>query len=127
MGRGLATDSRCVRITTLSAHTAAASTVSRPASDLCEARPIPLVSAPVWGRTSLTLPPYPLRIVCWNVRGPTAGNAAWDYLLHSAPDVALLQEVRSIPDSVRTGFACRMVAATGRKGTAQKFSTAILV
>lgn len=51
----------------------------------------------------------------------------WPHLLDLAPDVALLQEVGSLPECVRARFRCEAVRAMGKSGAAQKFSTAILV
>lgn len=61
------------------------------------------------------------------MRRATARSAAWDYLLERDPDLALLQEVGSIPDSVRSRYACHSALATGKSGCPQRFSTAILV
>jgi exonuclease III len=45
-----------------------------------------------------------MRIISWNVRRASATSPAWKYLLDCAPDLALLQEVGTVPDSVQRGI-----------------------
>jgi hypothetical protein len=41
------------------------------------------------------------RVVAWNCHGATSGSVAfWKYFLDQDADVALLQEVISIPDNI---------------------------
>ena len=61
------------------------------------------------------------------MRSATAKSHAWDYLRDLKPDLALLQDVVSIPDDFTLHFKCRFEKATGKTGSPQKFSTAILV
>lgn len=68
-----------------------------------------------------------LRVVAWNCHRARAASAAWEYLLELEPDVALLQEVSGIPESVRGRFDHELVPASGRLGTPQTFGTALLV
>ena len=67
------------------------------------------------------------RVVMWNCRRATAESRVWDYLLRLEPDVALLQEVGSIPDSIRFRFAIDSDCAMGRNGSPSRVRTAILV
>ena len=52
---------------------------------------------------------------------------SWEYLLELNPDVALLQEVNSIPDFIQNGFDCLYRKAIKKNGQPQHFGTAILV
>ncbi len=70
---------------------------------------------------------HSLRVLTWNCRHATEQSAAWDYLRELNPDIALLQEVGSIPLSVATKFDRIVKPATNRDGRLQSFSTAILV
>ena len=67
------------------------------------------------------------RILTWNCRNATQGSPVWDYLRYLAPDVALLQEVRSIPPDVQGEFEVRYKSAGTNAGTPQRFLSAILV
>lgn len=51
----------------------------------------------------------------------------WQYLCDLKPDVALLQEVNSMPDFIENKFDCIYKKAVKKNGQAQKFGTAILV
>lgn len=52
---------------------------------------------------------------------------SWEYLLELKPDVALLQEVNSIPDLIQNEFDCLYRKAAKKNGQSQHFGTAILV
>lgn len=52
---------------------------------------------------------------------------SWKYLSDLNPDLALLQEVNSIPEFVKKEFACLYRKATNKNLQPQKFGTAILV
>jgi len=54
-------------------------------------------------------------------------SSVWDYLLEMDPDVALLQEVGSIPEKVYSIYDCQMHRAATKAGSLQAFSTALLV
>jgi exonuclease III len=54
-------------------------------------------------------------------------SALWDYFTELDPDVALLQEVMSVPAPVLARYSCQMERAMGKAGAPQKFNTAILV
>lgn len=77
--------------------------------------------------TGSTAPSKNLRIITWNCRRAAAGSALWEYFAELDPDVALLQEVMSVPAAVLARYSCQMVRAMGKAGTPQRFNTAILV
>ena len=60
-------------------------------------------------------------------RANVASDAAWAYLNGFKPDVALLQEVNSIPDSIASEYEVLMRSALGKSEKPQVFSTAVLV
>ena len=68
-----------------------------------------------------------IRVVTWNCHQATRNSPVWDYLRDLAPDVALLQEVRSIPSSVENDYDVRYQLARGKTGSSQKFGSAIIV
>jgi exonuclease III len=68
-----------------------------------------------------------VRVICWNTRRARAESAVWRYLLDLAPDLALLQEVSSLPDLVQRHYAIRAEFAAGPAATTQKFRTVLLV
>jgi len=68
-----------------------------------------------------------MRIISWNVRGATKSSPAWSLLCNLNPDVALLQEVRSIPKDVSELFDVKLHRAVTKGGKPQRFGTAILV
>lgn len=67
-----------------------------------------------------------MKVVCWNMRRATAASAAWDYLLELNPDLALLQEVSSIPPGVSSAYATLSATSPTKSGGRQRFSTVIL-
>jgi len=69
-----------------------------------------------------------LRICTWNMRRATnTSDAAWAYLESLNPDVALLQEINSIPNAVSSRYAVLQRRAHGKSGKPQHCSTAVLV
>jgi exonuclease III len=69
-----------------------------------------------------------MRVVTWNLNGAgTSRCGAWEYLLELKPDVALLQEVGSIPADVLAELQCREVHAMSKTGKPQRFKTAVFV
>ena len=68
-----------------------------------------------------------LRVVSWNCRRASRQSPLWDYLLKLAPDVALLQEVGTIPAFVQRHFAILQQRAVQKRGGLQRFTTAVLV
>jgi len=65
--------------------------------------------------------------ISWNCRRAKADSQVWDYLLELNPDIALLQEVVTIPPKVLDQFASYQQRPAFNSGALQKFSTAILV
>ena len=61
------------------------------------------------------------------MRRATHTSAAWKYFQELDADLALLQEVRSIPDDVSQGFTALLHNASTKTGTKQRFKTAVLV
>ena len=55
----------------------------------------------------------PLKVVTWNLHRASAASGAWHYLLELDPDIALLQEVNSVPPEVTREYACLRVRAMG--------------
>jgi exodeoxyribonuclease-3 len=68
-----------------------------------------------------------MRVMCWNMRRARADSPAWRYLIGCAPDVALLQEVCGLPDTVRQAFAQRAETPVNITGGRQRFQTVLLV
>ena len=68
-----------------------------------------------------------MRIITWNMKGADAKSAAWDYFSSLAPDIALLQEVVEIPESIRRSYESRTHKALRRNRSPQRFGTAVLV
>lgn len=67
------------------------------------------------------------RVITSNCRRPAAEHGLWDYFAELAPDIAILQEVRSLPDSLREKYAVRLVRPVTRSGSLQQFESALLV
>ena len=68
-----------------------------------------------------------MKICCWNVRRATASSDAWGILDEISPDLALLQEVGSIPQFLFDKYQAKIAPAVKKDGAAQNFHTAILV
>lgn len=68
-----------------------------------------------------------LRILTWNCRRAKQSSPVWDYLRELAPDVALLQEVSSVPSSIEGEFDVRHKRAGTNVGAPQRFGSAVLV
>lgn len=68
-----------------------------------------------------------MRVVTWNMRRATATSAAWKTLADLDPDIALLQEVSSIPSAVQDLFDIKFRKAVSKHGNPQSFGTAVLV
>jgi exonuclease III len=67
------------------------------------------------------------RAVTWNCRRATQSSPAWNYLCELAPDIALLQEVSSIPLNIKKEFDVQYKMAVGKTGNTQRFGSAVLV
>ena len=68
-----------------------------------------------------------MRIITWNIKQASRTSDAWKLLTALDPDVALLQEVVDVPDSVRSLFAIRFRTAIKRRGVPQRFGTDVFV
>ncbi len=70
-----------------------------------------------------------MRVISWNMRKATETSIAWEILNDLNPDVALLQEVASIPNSIKESFkgGIKFQKAVGKTGKPQQFGTAIFV
>ena len=68
-----------------------------------------------------------MRIVTWNCHQATATSPAWTYLAKLNPDIALLQEVRGIPEELLAQYQCAQSIPRAPSGGPQKFVTALLV
>jgi hypothetical protein len=66
-------------------------------------------------------------VVSWNCRRAAAEHPLWDYFEGLAPDIAMPQEVRSLPVRVLESFDVRLARPITRKGNAQRFQSALLV
>ena len=68
-----------------------------------------------------------MKIITWNVNRAKEDSPAWDYLLNQRPDIALLQEVISVPESVTKEYALMSRTAIYKDERPQRFSTVVLV
>ena len=68
-----------------------------------------------------------MRVITWNIRRATKNSQAWKILINLNPNVALLQEVTSIPNAIFELFDVKSSLAISKNGKPQKFGTAILV
>ena len=67
-----------------------------------------------------------MRIVCWNMRRASRNSPAWDHFIDLAPDLALLQEVGSMPRPVQELYSVNGLKAVTKSGRLQRFGTFIL-
>lgn len=67
-----------------------------------------------------------MRVIVWNCHGAGSASEVWDYLLELDPEVALLQEVRSLPAKIQSRYEWRGHSATRQDGASQRFQTGIL-
>lgn len=69
-----------------------------------------------------------MRVITWNLNKANSNKIeTWNYLRQLNPDLALLQEVNSIPDFIKTEFDYLYKKAVRKNGQPQHFGTAILV
>ena len=68
-----------------------------------------------------------MRIISWNIRKATEKSYAWKILADLCPDIALLQEVSSIPKNIKELFDIKFHKAVSKTGKPQQFGTAIFV
>lgn len=67
------------------------------------------------------------RIVTWNCNHAQATSDLWNYLLELDPDLALLQEVGSLPETLARTYDIRLASPRKQNGQAQPFRNALLV
>ena len=67
-----------------------------------------------------------MRVISWNCNKAKASRHTWDYLLELQPDIALLQEVASLPSSISKMYHVHTHAPRRQNGADQAFMTAIL-
>ncbi len=65
-----------------------------------------------------------LKAMTWNCRRSRSDSPAWDILRQVDPDVAVLQEVQSIPDWVQERWTVAAVHPVTRTGSPQRFVSA---
>lgn len=69
-----------------------------------------------------------MKVLVWNVRRANQKNhEVWHYFTEIAPDIALLQEVVSLPQTITSRYSVLQRKSRNRNGKDQRFSTAILV
>ena len=68
-----------------------------------------------------------MRIITWNLHGAKNTSEAWQIILELNSDIALLQEVGSIPDEIYKIYDVSSKVAIYKTGEPQKFSTVVLV
>ena len=68
-----------------------------------------------------------MRVITWNMRRATETSAAWKILDDLNPDIALLQEVSSVPKNIKKLYDIKFQKAVGKTGKPQQFGTAIFV
>ena len=68
-----------------------------------------------------------MRILTWNCRRARKSHPLWQYFLELSPDIALLQEVTSLPVEVTDRYDVRLVHPPTKSGRPQMFQSAVLV
>ena len=62
-------------------------------------------AVPTVGRSPFPRGDRTLQVVTWNCRNALAASGIWDYFLELDPDVAFLQEVRSISERIQREYS----------------------
>lgn len=70
---------------------------------------------------------HSIRIVSWNCRGASRTSRLWDYLLELDPDVAVLQDFRTIPPHVRQRYVHAQTRVDVPVDRAPRFFAGILL
>lgn len=68
-----------------------------------------------------------MRVITWNLHGAKKTSEVWQIILNLKPDIALLQEVGSIPEEINNQYDIFSKIAIYKTGKPQRFSTAVLV
>lgn len=70
---------------------------------------------------------FQARVMTWNCARATAASYLWDYFEELDPDVAVLQEVSSIPPTIAQKYDVRTRREVNKEGKEQRTSSALLV
>lgn len=68
-----------------------------------------------------------LRVLCWNCRRAAASHQLWRYLAELTPDLALLQELSSVPEGLAASYEVRAATPRTRRGVPQRFQSVLMV
>jgi exonuclease III len=68
-----------------------------------------------------------IRIACWNIRRSTKISLLWDYFREMDIDIALLQEIKSIPQDLYSTYQVYTKYPINKRGNLQPFNTGIMV
>jgi len=68
-----------------------------------------------------------IKALSWNVRRAKRESLVWDVISQISPDIITLQEVITIPNSIKDCYSIYLRKATSKNGNKQIFSTAIFV
>jgi exonuclease III len=68
-----------------------------------------------------------MKVISWNCHCATAKSELWNYLTDQKPDIALLQEVVSMPKVIAETFDVLEMTPVTESGNSQRFKTVILV
>jgi exonuclease III len=69
-----------------------------------------------------------MKVLTWNVRRAIKEREdVWGYFLELDPDIALLQEVGSVPDYIASNYSVLLGKAYAGNGQFQKFHTSVIV
>ena len=68
-----------------------------------------------------------MKVVSWNVRRAKKDSSVWEFLSDMDFDIALLQEVGSMPENVKEKYEIKSKQAVTKSGKLQNFSTAVIV
>jgi hypothetical protein len=68
-----------------------------------------------------------MRVISWNVNNARIDSPVWNYLLNLSPDLALLQEIGSLPPKINDEFEVRIRPTIKETGEPSGRSTGVLV
>lgn len=68
-----------------------------------------------------------IKVITWNCHRANASSKLWEYFYLINPDVAFLQEVITLPDTLIEQYEIRSIPAIRKNGKSQVFSTVIMV
>lgn len=67
------------------------------------------------------------RVLSWNCRGASLRSGLWEYLLEFDPDIAILQDFRTVPDRILEMYVHAQNLAVSMTDRAPRYFTGILV